>query len=152
MNQSDDALVIRGDRADTGKQAAGEVDAFVPSVPESLPHLTVPGLSTDAMGISAEVLAQIPTLTETFDASLTALSHVDLSLENQTMAALSEPPQEASSDAAQPRADEDSDVTQGLSIHVESWEEQFQGRIDLLADDIHKLNNRLDHIVDTLKA
>ena len=54
MKQPEDALVIHGDRTDTTKDVAGEADAFVPSAPESLPHLTVPDLAPEASGISAK--------------------------------------------------------------------------------------------------
>ena len=57
--------------------AAPEVDGIRPESapfepgyqPETLPHISVPDLADDAQGLSAEALAQVPTLTEWVDAS-----------------------------------------------------------------------------------
>lgn len=142
MSSSNESTSGRNEASVTSPLVAGENVAFVASAPESLPRLTVPGLSANALGISAEVLAQIPTLIEQCDATPVPDSGFPVEVPSVPSSSVF-----ATADSAVP-----ADMPQGLPSHVESWEEQFQNRIDLLTGDIHKLNSRLDHIADILKA
>jgi hypothetical protein len=163
MKQPEDALVIRGDRADTGKEVAGEAAAFVPSGPESLPHLTVPDLAPDASGISAMELARIPTLTEQI-----ATPAVSVPAAEPHVAP--ERPAEVEVDLVQvqaprpelevPHAEKTSpdsvadllvvapvvDLPQALPVAAESWLQECHSRVNQLTDEIHQLNDRLDQL------
>lgn len=161
MKQTDDALVIRGDRTDAGNEAAAEVDAFVPSVPESLPHLTVPDLAPDASGISAKELARIPTLTEQIATPAATVPAVEPKV-------APEHPPEVEASLVQvpppepdvPHAEEISpdavadlpvvaplvELPQALPVAAESWLQACHSRVNQLTDEIHQLNDRLDQL------
>ncbi len=172
MKQPEDALVIRGDRADTGKEVAGEADAFVPSAPESLPHLTVPDLAPDASGISATELARIPTLTEQISHPVAPVpaaeqgqpeppTHAQPQLEPELLQAPHPEPEAASVDEVVPEPSPMavlvdvvalSDSAQALPVSAESWLEQCHSRVNQLNDEIHQLHDRLDQLEHRPKA
>ena len=172
MKQPEDALVIHGDRTDTTKDVAGEADAFVPSAPESLPHLTVPDLAPDASGISAKELARIPTLTEQISHPVAPVpvaeqgqperpTHVQPQLEPELLQAPHPEPELASVDEVVPEPSPMavlvdvvalSDSAQALPVSAESWLEQCHSRVNQLNDEIHQLNDRLDQLEHRPKA
>jgi hypothetical protein len=154
MSASEEAHLIRPDQDDTPVVVKDEGATFVRSAPESLPHLTVPDLAPDAVGISAEALAQVPTLTEQVGDPLPEVPEPDL-LQPET-----DPEPEISAPEVQqqePVLDTDIpeivlELAQGLPSHVESWLQQCQSRINQLTDEIHKLNDRLDQLEHRPKA
>jgi hypothetical protein len=102
--------------------------------PETLPKISVPDLADDALGLSAEALAQVPTLTECVDdtpaeapaetqAAAAAVVHPELDLAAPAQADIQEMP---------PQAD--------------IWHETLHVRMGKLTDDIHTLNTRLDRL------
>ncbi len=100
---------------------------FEPSFqPGSLPILSVPDLPDDAQGLSAEALAQVPTLTD--------LVH-------------DEPGQEILAEPAEPAA-----VTQETPVEADTWVEGLHVRMGKLTDEIHTLNARLDGLEEQNKA
>ena len=100
---------------------------FEPSFqPGSLPILSVPDLPDDAQGLSAEALAQVPTLTD--------LVH-------------DEPGQEILAEPAEPEA-----VTQETPVEADTWVEGLHVRMGKLTDEIHTLNARLDGLEEQNKA
>lgn len=143
MSASEESNLIRPDQVDTPVVVKGQDPSFVRSVLESLPQITVPDLPPDAVGMSAEALAQVPTLTERAEAPKPELPETELSAQEpmqQEPVLGNDVPQRS---MASP---------QGLPLDVESWVQQCQSRINQLADQIHKLNDRLDHIDHKPKA
>ena len=119
--------------------------------PETLPQITVPDLDEDAQGLTAEALANVPTLTELVE-SESALADV--------------PPQEASEvvEPKEPVATPLSDVAvpspssqefeahaQAQAVEADTWGEQLQVRMGKLTGDIHTLNARLDRLEERNK-
>lgn len=143
MSSSEQSNLIRPDQEDTPVVVKGEDPSFVRSAPESLPQITVPDLPPDAVGMSAEALAQVPTLTEQPEVAEPELPEPELPA--QALA-----PQEPAFDMGLPRRS--MALPQGMPRDVESWLQQCQSRINQLTDQIHKLNDRLDHIDHKPKA
>ena len=149
MSALEEASLIRPDQDDTAVVVKGEDATFVRSAPESLPRLTVPDLAPDAVGMSAEALAQVPTLTEQVGDLLPEVSEPEL------LAPEPEAEPDTSSEESAPELVQQEPVlelAQGLPSHVESWLEQCQSRINQLTDEIHKLNDRLDQLEHRPKA
>ena len=130
--------------------AAPEVDGIRPESapfepgyqPETLPHISVPDLADDAQGLSAEALAQVPTLTEWVDASAQ-----DAPLE----AVVAEAVVDAVADVvAEPS--ESAPVIQEVPAQSDTWVEDLQVRMGKLTGDIHTLNARLDRLEERNKA
>jgi hypothetical protein len=148
MSTSEEAHLIRPDQDDTPIVVKDEGATFVRSAPESLPHITVPDLAPDAAGMSAEALAQVPTLTEQVKASEPVLTEPELPAQEVMQV-------EVSHQESMPGADlppMSMTLPQGLPSHVESWLQQCQSRINQLTNEIHKLNDRLDQIDHKPKA
>jgi len=106
--------------------------------PETLPKIHIPDLPEDAQGLSAEALAQVPTLTE-------------LVGDEPEQAALAEAAESAPAEAAEavPETDEVMDaasVIQEEPVQADTWGEQLHVRMGRLTDDIHTLNARLDRL------
>ena len=105
--------------------------------PESLPKITVPDLAEDAEGLSAEALAQVPTLTEQVDAPAES---AEVNTEELTSdAELVEPSQEANAESVE-------ESIQEAPAQAESWTEVMHARMGKLTDEIHTLNARLDRL------
>ena len=98
--------------------------------PGTVPEITVPDLADDAVGVSAEVLAEaaIPTLTEQVD---TATETPEAEVQAEEVAAQSEE-NEAAPQEPEPQAD--------------TWHEQMQVRMSKLTGEIQTLNDRLDRL------
>jgi hypothetical protein len=101
--------------------------------PETLPKISVPDLAEDAQGLTAEALAQIPTLTEEAPAK-------------EAVEAVA-PPQveEPSPEAVVP-------TIQDEPAQADTWGEVLHARMGKLTDDIHTLNTRLDRLEERNKT
>jgi phage terminase small subunit len=104
--------------------------------PGSLPEITVPDLAEDAVGVSAEVLAEaaIPTLTEQVEPAIEQEAEAveETALETQTEPEAEDPPQEPEAQA-------------------DTWHEQMQVRMSKLTGEIQTLNDRLDRLEQRAK-
>ncbi len=103
--------------------------------PGTLPQLSVPDLADDAEGLSAEALANVPTLTELVEPEpesapvVTTVQEADHALEpTDDLPAQAEPAQ------------------------ADTWGEQLHARMGRLTDDIHTLNVRLDRLEERNKT
>jgi hypothetical protein len=105
--------------------------------PESLPKITVPDLPDDAEGLSAEALAQVPTLTELVAAPA---EDVEMNTEEPTSETT---PTEA---LAATEAESVEESIQEAPVQAESWTEVMHARMGKLTDEIHTLNARLDRL------
>lgn len=108
--------------------------------PETLPHIQVPDLPEDAQGLTAEALAQVPTLTELVDGE-----EVDTSTEP-----LDDEPVDIQSAVS---CDETlAEPIQDESAQADTWSEQLHARMGKLTDDIQNLNARLDRLEERSKT
>ncbi len=98
--------------------------------PESLPKISVPDLSPDAQGLTAEALAQVPTLTE-------------LVVDEPLVEAV-EPTPEAEPAVAPP--------IQDAPVEADTWTEALHARMGKLTGDIQTLNTRLDRLEERNKT
>jgi hypothetical protein len=105
--------------------------------PESLPKITVPDLPEDAEGLSAEALAQVPTLTE-----LVAAPAEDVEVNTEEPSSDSESPDE--SQVTEAESVEES--IQAAPVQADTWTEIMHARMGKLTDEIHTLNARLDRL------
>jgi hypothetical protein len=119
--------------------------------PETLPHISVPDLAEDAQGLTAEALANVPTLTDLVEPEH-APAEV-LNDETDLVVETSEPNAEsATMDAAQASIPVELDApTQAEAAQADTWGEQLQVRMGKLTDDIHTLNVRLDRLEERNK-
>jgi hypothetical protein len=101
--------------------------------PGTLPQLSVPDLADDAEGLSAEALANVPTLTELVEPE-------------------SEPEQTTLQEPAQVLELTDDLPAQDESSQADTWGEQLQVRMGKLTGDIHSLNARLDRLEERNKT
>ncbi len=121
-----------------------EASPFEPGYqPENLPQLHVPDLPADAQSLSAEALAQVPTLTELVEPEPAAEV-----TQTHDVAEPAEPPEEveAATDPEAVAAEPDSELIQEPPAQADTWAEQLQARMGKLSDDIHTLNARLDRL------
>jgi hypothetical protein len=112
---------------------------------DSLPRITVPDLPEDALGLSAEALAKVPTLTELVS---------DVSEETEpTMAQMeAEPIQVLAYASAEVEAEDAVLQGQDLPTQADLWKEELQARMGKLTDDIQTLNARLDRLEELNNA
>ncbi len=103
--------------------------------PGTLPQLSVPDLADDAEGLSAEALANVPTLTELVEPEPDSAPVV---MEVQEPAHALEPTDDVPAQAEPAQAD--------------TWGEQLQVRMGKLTGDIHSLNVRLDRLEERNKT
>jgi hypothetical protein len=117
--------------------------------PETLPKISVPDLADDAEGLSAEALANVPTLTDLVEPEpesapvVTTVQEPAQVLELAEDLPVAEVPLnedvvEASPQAEPPQAD--------------TWGEQLQVRMGKLTGDIDSLNARLDRLEERNKT
>jgi hypothetical protein len=136
--KSEEDKIFRSGHEDQAVEVTGESADFVPSYqPERMSKITLEDLPDDASGVSAEVLAlaKIPTLTEQLVPEATD------AITESVPAPVDLPQRSPERVAATKRQ-----TAQDTSLTVDSWSEQCQVRIDLLSDDIQKLNDRLDQL------
>jgi hypothetical protein len=112
---------------------------------DSLPRISVPDLPEDALGLSAEALAKVPTLTELVS---------DVSEETEpTMAQMeAEPIQVLAYASAEVEAEDAVLQGQDLPTQADLWKEELQARMGKLTDDIQTLNARLDRLEELNNA
>jgi hypothetical protein len=117
-----------------------EAAPFEPSYqPETLPKISVPDLAEDAQVLTAEALAQIPTLTE----EAPGKDLVDMP---------SEPPVVTQVHAVQEPAAPIAAPIQDTPVQADTWGEELHVRMGKLTDDIHTLNSRLDRLEEKNNA
>jgi hypothetical protein len=122
--------------------------------PETLPKISVPDLADDAEGLSAEALANVPTLTELVEQELESAPVVTAVQEPAQMPAPTDDlPLEAlplledeAKNLNQPEA-----IAQAESPQADTWGEQLQVRMGKLTGDIDSLNARLDRLEERNK-
>lgn len=125
---------------------------FEPSYqPETLPKISVPDLAEDAQGMTAEALAQIPTLTE----EATSQDVVDAPIDQPEVTdehSADEPaePSVAQAEVIHPEADVA--PIQDTPAQADTWGEVLHARMGKLTDDIHTLNTRLDRLEERNKT
>jgi len=112
--------------------------------PETLPQISVPDLPDDAQGLSAEALAQVPTLTEQVDAP--AASEPAPEVAAPTVEAVAQP------QAPETESPEAVVAIQDAPVQADTWGEELHVRMGKLTDDIHTLNARLDRLEEKNKA
>ena len=118
---------------------------------DSLPRISVPDLPEDALGLSAEALAKVPTLTE-------LVSDVTAETEPSTAQMEAEPIQVMAYASAEVEAELEAEVdaaglqAQDLPTQADLWNEELQARMGKLTDDIQILNARLDRLEELNKA
>lgn len=105
--------------------------------PGTLPQLSVPDLADDAEGLSAEALANVPTLTEL----------VEPESESQP-----EPVVTTVQESAHVLEPSDDLPVQAESVQADTLGEQLHARMGRLTDDIHTLNVRLDRLEERNKT
>jgi hypothetical protein len=131
-----------------------EAAPFEPSYqPNSVPKISVPDLPHDALGLTAEALAQVPTLTEQVEEPMVTPSSVVVPHIQPEPAPA--PETEAEDEAAMvpvAEATELEDPIQDTPVEADTWGEELQVRMGKLTDDIHALNARLDRLEEQNKA
>jgi hypothetical protein len=129
-----------------------EASPFEPGYqPETLPKISVPDLAEDAQGLTAEALAQIPTLTE----EATTHDLVDAPVEQSEVTE-----EHAAEEPAEPivahveETPEEAEVApiQDTPAQADTWGEVLHARMGKLTDDIHTLNTRLDRLEERNKT
>jgi hypothetical protein len=109
--------------------------------PETLPKITVPDLPDDAQGLSAEALAQVPTLTELVEDSAEG-APVELTEESAHQGDVI-----VEFEATEPVVE-----TQDTLPQADTWGQELQVRMEKLNGDIHTLNARLDRLEERNKT
>jgi hypothetical protein len=109
--------------------------------PESLPRLLVPDLPDDALGLSAEALAKVPTLTELVSDESAEPKPTMAQIEAEPIPVLAYADAEAAGLQAQ-----------DLPTQADLWNEELQARMGKLTDDIQILNARLDRLEELNNA
>ena len=119
MSQEQDPTQPTGEDApDTFKL---EPSPFEPGFqPETIPQISVPDIPEDAVGLTAEALAHVPTLTDQVEAE----SNPEVPIE---AVAIQEAP-----------------------VQADTGGEQLHARMDKLTNDIHQLNARLDRLEEKI--
>jgi hypothetical protein len=103
--------------------------------PGTVPQISMPDLPADAQGLTAEALAQVPTLTDCVE----EVPAPDALAESTESAHPTEVPDTAPESESEPPA-------QDAPIQADTWGEELQVRMGKLTDDIHTLNARLDRL------
>lgn len=110
-----------------------EASPFEPAYqPETLPQITVPDLADDAQGLTAEALAQVPTLTDLVEEP-----------------AVEEAPETEATDidVLEPEAE-----IQDTPAQADTWVQELKVRMEKLNGDIYTLNARLDRLEERNKT
>ena len=113
--------------------------------PESLPKITVPNLPDDAQGLSAEALAQVPTLTELVDEVQAPVVDVEDTVVSEPVSVMADEP--VTPVTPVPVAE-----IQDTPVQADTWGEELQVRMGKLNGDIHSLNARLDRLEERNKT
>ena len=108
--------------------------------PDTLPKISVPELPDDAPGITAEALAQVPTLVDEV--------HPTAPISDQEQEELAHA-EVASEEMAEP---EPQMLIQDAPVQADTWTQELHVRMGKLTDDIHTLNARLDRLEEKNNA
>ena len=138
---SQDTETPSPDDAEAPEGIHPEASPFEPGYqPHTLPKISVPELPEDAQGITAEALAQVPTLVDEVSpaARIPAQEH-----EESAPAEVSAPETEAH---------EPETLIQDTPVQADTWEQELQVRIGKLTADIHTLNARLDRLAELINT
>ena len=108
---------------------------------DSLPRISVPDLPDDALGLSAEALAKVPTLTELVSDESAEPELTMAQMEAEPISVLAYDDAEATGLQAQ-----------DLPTQADLWKEELQARMGKLTDDIQTLNARLDRLEELNNA
>jgi hypothetical protein len=114
--------------------------------PETLPKISVPDLADDAQGLSAEALAQVPTLTELVDDA----PGQEL-LPAEPAAKVEAAPTAPATSATEPAPEPLEPVIQDPPAQADTWVQELHVRMGKLNGDIHTLNARLDRLEERNK-
>ena len=129
-----------------------EASPFEPGYqPETLPKISVPDLADDAQGMTAEALAQIPTLTE----EATSQDEVDAPVDQPEVIdshTAEEPTEPSVAQAEVIHPETDVAPIQDTPAQADTWGEVLHARMGKLTDDIHTLNTRLDRLEERNKT
>ena len=102
-----------------------------------MPQITIPDLADDVQGLTAEALANVPTLTELVDETPAAAQE----LTSEALVDAVEVLDDADAPSAEPTAE-----IQEPPAQADTWGEELQVRMGKLTGDIQKLNARLDRL------
>jgi hypothetical protein len=116
--------------------------------PETLPKISVPDLAEDVQGLTAEALAQIPTLTE----EAPAKEVVDVPSEPPEVAAVHAVEAVEAPQVEEPSPEAVVPTIQDEPVQADTWGEALHARMGKLTDDIHTLNTRLDRLEERNKT
>lgn len=119
--------------------------------PETLPQITVPNLAEDAQGLTAEALANVPTLTELVEpeAAPAEVPHDEAAEVLEPSEPVETPVAIEAAEASSP--EEPEAPAQAEAAQADTWGEHLQVRMGKLTDDIHTLNARLDRLEERNK-
>jgi hypothetical protein len=115
--------------------------------PETLPKISVPDLAEDAQGLTAEALAQIPTLTE----EAPGKDLVDIPVAQPEVTEVHAVEAAVAPQAETPSPEVFAAPIQDEPAQADTWGEVLHARMGKLTDDIHTLNTRLDRLEERNK-
>ncbi len=120
--------------------------------PGTLPQLNVPDLAEDAQGLTAEALANVPTLTELFEpeAAPAEVAHDEAAEVLEPSEPVETPVGIEAAESSSP--EEPETPAQDEPAQADTWGEHLQVRMGKLTDDIHTLNVRLDRLEERNKT
>jgi hypothetical protein len=119
MSQEHDQTHAASEDATDGIKS--EASPFEPGFqPEAIPKISVPDIPEDAVGLTAEALAQVPTLTDQVEEEMSQEVAVEEAL-------IQDPP-----------------------VQADTGVEQLHARMDKLTEKIHQLNARLDQLEEKI--
>jgi hypothetical protein len=145
MSHPHDDAPSSHDRAAISDGIHPETAPFEPGYqPETLPKISMPDLPPDAQGLTAEALAQVPTLTDWVEEAPTE-PVPEVPTEQADVAVTPEAPSAVPSPEPEVPA-------QDKPIEADTWGEELQVRMGKLTDDIHTLNARLDRLEERNKT
>jgi hypothetical protein len=116
--------------------------------PGTLPQISVPDLAEDAQGLTAEALANVPTLTDWVDSEAAPTEVTDDEVAEEVDTG-DTPEAPIAIEAALPESEA---PAQAQAAQADTWGEQLQARMGKLTDDIHTLNARLDRLEERNKT
>ena len=128
MSQEHDQTKLPGQDAPDSIKL--EASPFEPGFqPESIPKISVPDIPEDAVGLTAEALAQVPTLTDQVGEAIHPEAIPEVNPEVPTEAA----------------------VIQEAPVEADTRGEELHARMDKLTNEIHQLNARLDRLEEKIQ-
>jgi hypothetical protein len=116
--------------------------------PETLPKISVPDLPPDALGLSAEALANVPTLTELVEEAPEQATLDGPEPEPAGTESLGPEPVATASDATELAPE----PIQDTPPQADTWVETLHVRMGKLSGDIDVLNARLDRLEELNKT